>query len=251
MPADSNLKRPGLFLIIAGYAAGYAVFEIMAVVTGDSIDTVNAIIISAAVVTVVILAEVFLLKNSLKQIVTFLGLGKPSLSSVISALIITGLLFLCYPLISSITGYTFVIPGNWLWLAIGVFVLHGIAEEVLYRAYLFGNLRKGRSFAKAAWLAVGFFTVAHIPIIINQGVFVGGAAVVLAVVSSFPFAWLYEKGYNTIWAPAIVHFAVDTVIPILALGEPSPASQQAVILWMAAGMVIPYLAFLIPKKKPS
>ncbi len=156
--------------------------------------------------------------------------------------------FFCYPLITAITGYKFVLPDNWLWLAVGVFALHGIAEEVLYRAYLFRKLRNFGRFWKAAWLAVLFFTAAHIPIILNQGLLVGGMAVLLAVASSFPLSLLYEKGGNTIWAPAIVHFAIDTVIPILALGTMDSSSQLAVTIWMAVSMIVPYLAFFMLRK---
>jgi len=136
-------------------------------------------------------------------------------------------------------------------LAVGVFALHGIAEEVLYRGFLFRRLREGRSFWKAAWLAVIFFTAAHIPILISQGLLVGGMAVLLAVVSSFPFSYMYEKGNNTIWAPAIVHAAIDTVIPILALGPSDNSSTLAVTLWMAASMIIPYLVFLIMRNNQA
>jgi len=60
---------------------------------------------------------------------------------------------------------------------------------------------------------------------------------------------LYEKGNNTVWAPAIVHAAIDTVIPILAAGQMDEKATMAVTLWMAASMVIPYISFLILRKK--
>lgn len=213
---------------------------------GDVLDPFNAIIVSAVVLTAIIAVEVILLKSNLSDIVTFLGLGKPSLRSIIFAILITAILFLCYPLISMVTGYEFIIPSDWLWLAVGVFALHGIAEEILYRGYLFRHLREGRSFLKAAWMGVLFFSIAHIPIIFALGPFVGGTAVLLAVISSFPLSWLYEKGYNTIWAPAIVHFSIDTVIPILAAGNSIGDYQMVAVLWMGACMLIPYIAFLMP-----
>ena len=237
-----------LLTVLAGYAAAYAALEITASITGDLVNPVNALIVTVVVIVVVILSELFLLRSKLSDIVTFLGLGKPSFKSIIFALTITGALFLCYPMITMITGYEFVIPGDWLWLAVGVFALHGIGEEVLYRGFLFRHLREGRSFVKAAWMGVLFFTLAHVPMIFTLGPFVGGTAVLLAVVSSFPLSWLYEKGYNTIWAPAIVHFAIDTVIPILARGGSNADFQMAAVLWMGGSMLIPYIAFLIPRK---
>ncbi|MBE2218034.1 MAG: CPBP family intramembrane metalloprotease [Ignavibacteria bacterium] len=234
-----------LFLIIAGYLLLYGVIELTAKLTGDTGNTWSALLISACVILAAILVEILIFRSRFSALSRLLGFGKPRGKAIASALVITLLMFLCYPVITAITGYQFKLPADWLWLAIGVFVFHGIAEEVLYRAFLFRRLREGRSFWKAAWAAVIFFTAAHIPIIINMGLIVGGMAVLLAVVSSFPFSCLYEKSGNTIWAPAIVHAAIDTIIPILAAGGMNEQSTIAVSIWMAAAMIIPYTAFLM------
>ena len=239
---------PAFLLHIIGYVIIYSVLEIVAGF-GDPLNPVFALIIALSVVATSAVVEVGLLKSRMSEVFSILGFGIPSGSSVIFAVIIALLLFLCFPLITSVTGYEFMLPANWVRLALGVFVLHGIAEEVLYRGYLFNHLRQGRSFAKAVWLSVLFFTLAHIPIMITQGIFVGGTAVLLAAVSSFPLSRLYERGNNTIWAPAIVHFAIDMVTPIVAAGEMTESAQKAVMIWMGACMVIPYIAFLIPRSK--
>jgi membrane protease YdiL (CAAX protease family) len=244
---ESGIKKR-LILIIIGYLLLYGTFELTAKLTGDTTIPKNALFISACVLIAAVIVELVFFKSKISDLVKILGLGKPGSKAIIASIVITLLLFLCYPLITLITGFNFIIPANWIWLAIGVFVLHGIAEEVLYRGFLFRRLREGRSFWKAALLAVIFFTVAHLPIIINQGLIVGGMAVLLAVVSSFPFSYLYEKGNNTIWAPAIVHAAIDTIIPILAAGPMDERATMAVTLWMAASMVIPYSAFLMLRK---
>lgn len=247
---NTNTKSK-ILLIVFSYLFLYGVFELTAHLTGDTIQPENALIISVCVLAGAWLIELLVFRNNIREIAEILGLGKPGISSMVTALVITLLLFLCYPVITTVTGFEFRIPVNWLPLAAGVFVLHGIAEEVLYRGFLFRHLRKGRSFSRAAWLAVVFFTLAHIPIILNQGLLVGGMAVLLAVVSSFPFSYLYEKGNFTIWAPAIVHSAIDTIIPILAEGPMDSSATMAATLWMAACMIIPYLAFVILRKTSS
>lgn len=247
--STENKKKNKIILIITGYLILYGVFELMAKLTGDTTLPRNALLITICVLAAAVVAELVFFKSKFSELVKVLGLGKPDAKAIIASLVITLSLFLCYPLITLITGYNFIIPDNWLMLAIGVFALHGTAEEVLYRGFLFRCLREGRSFWKAAWIAVILFSVAHIPILINQGLLVGGMAVSLAIVSSFPFSYLYEKGNNTVWAPAIVHAAIDTVIPILAAGQMDEKATMAVTLWMAASMVIPYISFLILRKK--
>ncbi len=248
--STENGKQNKIFPVITGYLILYGVFELTAKITGDTISLQNALLISVCVLAAAVIVELVFFKSKFSELAKVLGLAKPGTKAMIASLVISLLLFLCYPLITVITGYEFMIPDNWFLLAIGVFVLHGIAEEVLYRGFLFRRLRGGRSFWNAAFIAVIFFTVAHIPILINQGLLVGGMAVLLAVVSSIPFSYLYEKGNNTVWAPAIVHAAIDTVIPILAAGQMDEKATMAVTLWMAASMIIPYLAFALLITKP-
>lgn len=247
--STENKKKNKIILVITGYLILYGVFELMAKLTGDTILPRNALLITICVLAAAVIVELVFFKSKFSELVKVLGLGKPGAKAIIASLVITLSLFLCYPLITLITGYKFIIPDNWLILALGVFALHGIAEEVLYRGFLFRRLREGRSFWNAAWIAVVFFTIAHIPILINQGLLVGGMAVLLSVVSSIPFSYLYEKGNNSIWAPAIVHAAIDTIIPILAAGQMDTAATMAVTLWMAASMIIPYSTFLMIRDK--
>jgi hypothetical protein len=51
--------------------------------------------------------------------------------------------------------------------------------------------------------------VAHVPIIVTSGPVVGAAALLVAAITSVPLAYLFDTGRATIWAPAIVHTAID------------------------------------------
>jgi hypothetical protein len=63
------------------------------------------------------------------------------------------------------------------------------------------------------------------------------AAVGLAVVLSFPLAYLFDLSGHTIWAPAILHFAAQGAIKVVA----APAETEVVLptTWMAACATIP------------
>lgn len=233
-----------LIYIAVGFAVIYGSLELTAHLTDDPLITVNSLIICAAVIIVSVTIERAFFKLHIKAALRQLGFGKPAFLSAVLSVGLSLILFACYPLITYMTGYTFTIPSGFAWTAVGLFALHGIAEETLYRGFLFHRLREGRSFLRAGWLSVLFFSLSHIPIIVSQGVLVGGTAVLLAIASSFPLALLFEKGNNTIWAPAILHFSIDTVIPILSAGEFSESAQKAVMIWMAISAVLPYILFL-------
>lgn len=236
---------------VLGFVLIYGTLEGMARWLGDVLPPQNALLLTGAVLLVALVVEMVLFQQPWPQALTGLGLGWSGWRALGVALLICVLQLACYPLITWLTGYRWTLPANWQWIMVGVFAFHGVAEEVLYRGYLFGRLRQGRTFWRAAWLAVILFALSHLPILLNQGLLVGGAALLLALASSFPFAYLYEQGRHTIWAPALVHAAVDTVIPILATSGMAEGGQQAALIWMSISMVLPYLAFAFGKPQTS
>ena len=105
-------------------------------------------------------------------------------------------------------------PG-WISLLPGLFAQAGIAEEVLFRGYLFGHIRQGRTFWRAASLSMLPFVVVHLVLFFSMPWPIALASVVLAIVISFPLAYLYELGGNTIWAPALLHFVIQATVKVL------------------------------------
>lgn len=51
---------------------------------------------------------------------------------------------------------------RWAWLVPGLFAQAGVAEEILFRGYLFRHLRRGRTFWRAALLAAAPFILVHL-----------------------------------------------------------------------------------------
>jgi len=76
---------------------------------------------------------------------------------------------------------------------------------------------------------------------------VAAAATGLAVATSFPLSRLYDAGGRTIWAPAIVHTAINAV-KLLDLGGGAGAALFAVS-WMACAAAVPFLAFALPARR--
>ena len=68
-------------------------------------------------------------------------------------------------------------------------------------------------------------------------------ALLLAVSLSFPLAWLFECGGNSVWLPAIVHAVVQASIKLVVVEE--AAFQTMAIGWMAISAIAPWLLFAL------
>jgi membrane protease YdiL (CAAX protease family) len=145
---------------------------------------------------------------------------------------------------SLITDATVTIRQGSLWLLPGLFAQGGVAEETVFRGYLFGHLRRGRSFWRAAGLSTLPFVAVHLTLFVTLSWPVALAALLLSVLLSFPLARLFELGGWTIWPPALVHFVVQGTVKIVDVA--GDAASAFPFVWMTATAVIPLLVFVIP-----
>jgi hypothetical protein len=124
---------------------------------------------------------------------------------------------------------------------IGLLLFHGVAEELVWRGFAFGHLRRKFTFRRAVAGSMPLIAITHLPIVIGSGALVGGLAMTTAAITCLPLANLYERGGRTIWAAAILHGLIGT----WQLFERSyPPSFQLVIL--AATMVVPLAVMSLP-----
>jgi hypothetical protein len=84
------------------------------------------------------------------------------------------------------------------------------------------------------------FVSAHLYLFFTMAWPVALAAVLLAVVLSFPFAWLFELGGRTLWGPAILHFVIQGAVKVIVVGD-----ERFAMFWMAGCLLIPLLSFLV------
>jgi hypothetical protein len=68
------------------------------------------------------------------------------------------------------------------------------------------------------------------------------ASVLLAIVISFPLAYLFEVGGNTVWAPALLHFVIQSTVKVLVFSD---GADTFALVWMAASAVVPLLIFTV------
>jgi len=169
-----------------------------------------------------------------------LGLGRPALPGLVVAAAVAVLCVAGYLLFTPLTGRPLGTPPGWLGLLLGVFLFNGVAEELAWRGYVFGALREGRTFWRAVLLSMPLLALTHVPIVLNSGLLVGIVAMVVAAVTTLPFAYLYELGGRTIWAPALVHAAIDIFRALTV----APADTVVFSLYVSAlALVVPLVAF--------
>ncbi len=224
-----------VFIAIDKIAAFYAPIDLTTGFWAASIVTVGALLV----------LEILVFKQTLKGAFRFLGFGRPDRRTFLLTALIGLFALLFFPIFSAITGASFSVPDNWLWKLSGIVAIHGIAEEVLFRGFLFHHLRTGRTFDRAAFLALLVFAIAHVYLFTYMSVPVALFATLLSLASAYPFAYLFERGNNTIWAPALLHTIIHSVT-FFNISEPH--GMAAGIAWMTVWMIAVLMMYIFRKK---
>jgi membrane protease YdiL (CAAX protease family) len=207
------------------------------------------IVVCIVVLAAAVVAERLLTGRSPLQALAALGLRLPNARALVWTVVVMAALLCFYPVFGFLTGAPVVIAPGWYLLIPGLFAQGGIAEETVFRGFLFRHIREGRTFWRAAWLAAVPFVSVHLLLFLSLDLAVAVASVLVAVSLSFPLAWLFERSGNSIWPPAIVHFVVQGSIKLV---EPDPNSfLMLAIAWMLLGAAVPWLFFLLREERPS
>ncbi|MGE0460049.1 MAG: lysostaphin resistance A-like protein [Vicinamibacterales bacterium] len=241
-PIDTARRWTGL---TAGVAGVFALFHALASVLGSDRGQAG-ISVCAIVVAATLAIEWAGFRASAGVAGRALGLGQPSIVGLLAAAGACAALLATVPLYGRATGTSMAVMPGALSLLPGLFAQGGVAEEVLFRSYLFGHLRVGRPFWRAAWLSMLPFSLVHVPLFFTMPWPVALAALVLSVIVSFPLAHLFELGGRTVWPPALLHFVVQGTVKVVAF--PEDAAVAFPLAWMAASAVIPWAVFLVPRR---
>ncbi len=245
-PAMSAGPAVGSVRSWLGFLAGFALLCGVLLVT-SAIDSTGrwGLGILAATLLTALVVEMLHQRRSLLEMLGDLGFGRPGGRAVAVAAAVSCLVLLVFPATAAISGAGVPLRQDWLWLLVGIFAFHGLAEELVWRGFTFRRLRQGRSFWSATAWTMPLIAASHLPIVFTLGPAVGIGAMTVAMVTSIPFSYLYETGRDTIWAPALVHTAIDTfklvIIPTAALATFS-------VLIIAVSLTVPLLALAVPRR---
>ncbi len=171
------------------------------------------------------------------------GLQPASWRSLLLGLIAGLPLLFGYGLIFGIFGVDYTtVP--YVGLVITKFVIaQGIAEEVIFRGFVFGRLRTGRSFVRAATLSAIVFAVVHLSNFLHgfsTQVIIGViTSTLFAFVLAYPASLLFERSGQTIWPFAITHVLIDSINWFENASVPGPGLYvYLVVVLLTAGWTV-------------
>lgn len=223
----------------------YFVFDRLAAVL-DSTRGEAGVIVGAVIIGLAVLAERWLTGASLRACLVALGLDVPRTAALLAAVALAAALLACLPLLAALVGAELALRDGATLLALGMFVQGGVAEEVLFRGFMYRHLRRTRTFWSAATLSAVPFAAAHVPLFWTLEPAVAVLALAMAIAWSFPLARLFDRAGGSIWPCAIVHAVIQSGIKVLV--DDDAAFQTLAIAWVALGIAAPWLFFLLPDR---
>jgi len=229
--------------LLIGFGLVFIAFQVVATWLG-SVRGEWGLVVCAVVLSGLAIVEMLAFGTPPDALAARLGLGRTQFCALAMAVLLSAVLVAVVPVRAWVTGTQMTVQPGWTWLVPGLFAQAGIAEEALFRGYLFGRLRAAHSFWRAAGLSVLPFAVAHLYLLATMPPTIALASIALSVVIAFPLAHLYEAGGRTIWAPALLHFAVQGTLKLLEV----QGDHTLPLIWIAASAIVPWAAFLCPRR---
>ena len=239
-PGETSWTR-----LLLGLAVVFALFHFVAGALGSDRGEAG-LLVGAIVVAATLAAERMLFGVPVASAARDVGLGRPAERGLFAAAGACVLLLLVFPAAAALGGASIVVDSRWAALLPGLLAQGGIAEETLFRGYLFRRVRVGRSFWRAVAASTVPFVAVHLVLFATMPWPIALAAVVLSAVVGAPLAHLFELGGGTVWAPALLHFTIQGAIKLVSL---DPPDARLPVIWMAASAVLPFLVFLVPRRE--
>jgi membrane protease YdiL (CAAX protease family) len=240
--SERSTYTMGFVKLTVGFVIIYLVLDRSATWTNSLYGEYGALI-CAFVIAAALLVERWLFGRTPQRALGALGFGGPNWRGLLTAVFASLALLAYFPLFALVSGQPLALRASWQWIVMGVVLQGGIAEELLWRGYLFRHLRARRGFWRAAALAMIFMVAQHTLLLWQLPLPIAIAALVVALLSSFPLAHLFEIGGNTVWGPALVHAIIQGALKVIVVPEAVLLTSQ--LGWMAASVLLPYVAFLV------
>jgi membrane protease YdiL (CAAX protease family) len=202
----------------------------------------------------ILVAERLLFSNTLQESLRAVGFVWARKSRLEVVLLASLPMWAFLPIFAWTNGTAVELRPEWLSLLFGVVLVNGVTEEVIHRGFVFGHLRRGRSFATAARISAMLFAAQHLYIVVTMGWTIGLASVLLAALLAYPMASVFARGGHSILGPAILHTSSNA--PVMILRLPEDFMTTALLPHMAVIIVSLYLLFIVQqvvveKRRPA
>jgi membrane protease YdiL (CAAX protease family) len=214
--------------------------------------TWSALICTTVMLVFVLALERFVFARRPVEALSALGWDRPNPRAVLVAVILSVVMLAFFPIVSLVWGVPMKLRHDWLWILVGAIVLNGIGEETLFRGFIFGHLRRASlSFVRAGLIALLVFTAIHLLLFAQNPFVIALAATVIALVASFPLAYLFERAGFSIWPTVILHVATHAIRLVVI---PEPYSMTVLVAWLVLQIFMPFLIWAfrgnLLKEKP-
>jgi membrane protease YdiL (CAAX protease family) len=193
----------------------------------------------------IVVAERMLFSDTLRDALRSLGCVRARGLMPVAAVMASLPMWAFLPLFARAGGFAAELRPDWLQLLVGVVLVNGVTEELIHRGFVFGHLRRGRSFAAAATFSALLFAAQHLYIIVAAGWTIGLASVVLAALLAYPLARAFESGGNSVVGPAILHTSSNA--PVMLFRLPDDVMATALVPHMGVILVSLYLLFVVSR----
>jgi len=234
-PKNQFIQFLSAFVII------FALFSGMGVLLSNLDWTLVKIAVCIVVVGGVTISWSLIKKTSFARAFHHAGFGAPDWRVAGVATALSALMLTFFPIYSNASGVKLALQPDWVWIAVGIVTGVGIAEETLFRGYVFNFFRERFTFWRAATYSMFLFGAMHLLLLLWLPIPIAIAAIFLAIIAAYPTAYLFEKGNQTIWASAIMHSAaLATNLFVI----PAEASVSLSLLWIGVVLIGLFLVFL-------
>lgn len=237
--------RTALFASMAGFVLLWLLLDRLAFGLG-SFRGEWGLLVCAVVVAAAVLAEWVLSRRAPLEALRALGFVTPTREATLWTLVLVAVLLSFFPLFALATQSEIRLRPDWAVLMLGMTLQGGVAEEVVFRGFLFRRLREGRTFWRAALLSAIPFIAVHALLFLTLDFALALASLLLAVSISFPLAWLFERSGNSVWLPALLHAAIQGLIKVV---ETAPDAFPLLAMgWMALAALLPWTLFALRRR---
>jgi membrane protease YdiL (CAAX protease family) len=229
-----------IFFLLA-FIILFALFYGLSLLTSNFDWTWSRMLICLVSVGGVTIAWSLLKNTQLTESFWQVGFGIPNWRVMGIAVAISALMLSFFPLYSSLANLNLPLQNNWLWILIGIIAGVGIAEETLFRGYVFNFLRQERTFWKAATISMILFGAMHLLLLLWLPLPIAIAAIILAIIAAYPSAYLFETANRTIWPSTILH---TTALATNLFEIPADLMISLSLIWIGVIVIGMFLVFV-------